>query len=155
MHNNDNPVTVENPRQSGRTLVGIDAAITARHHIAIRGGDGEKLTRFSVEPTLAGLRTLTEHDELRRPASETHREAVVEIVLAVEVTLDERELLGDAQRLPRGEDRHLGDGVGVVGERGDEGVAGFVDRDGVLLLGQEHVRSLAPAQQDAVPRRGR
>jgi transposase len=60
MHNNDNPVTAQNPRQSGRILVGIDAAITARHHIAIRDDVGEKSTRFSVEPTLAGLRTLTD-----------------------------------------------------------------------------------------------
>ena len=36
MHNNDNRLSVEGPRQSGRTLVGIDAAITARHHVAVR-----------------------------------------------------------------------------------------------------------------------
>ena len=60
MHNNDNRLFIESPRQSGRTLVGIDAAITARHHVAVRSNAGDKTRRFSVEPTLAGLRTLTD-----------------------------------------------------------------------------------------------
>ncbi|BCO37714.1 IS110 family transposase [Mycobacterium heckeshornense] len=60
MHNNDNPPAAENPREGGRTLVGIDAAITARHHIAILDDAGGKSTRFGVEPTLAGLRTLSD-----------------------------------------------------------------------------------------------
>lgn len=60
MHNNDNRLSVEGPRQSGRTLVGIDAAITARHHVAVRSDGAETTKRFSVEPTLAGLRTLTD-----------------------------------------------------------------------------------------------
>ncbi|WP_230871974.1 IS110 family transposase [Mycobacterium canetti] len=53
-------MTAENPGRSRRTLVGIDAAITACHHIAIRDDVGARSTRFSVEPTLAGLRTLTD-----------------------------------------------------------------------------------------------
>ncbi|WP_313674692.1 hypothetical protein [Mycolicibacterium sp.] len=40
--------------------MGIDAAITARHHVAVRSDGGETTKRFSVEPTLAGLRTLTD-----------------------------------------------------------------------------------------------
>ncbi len=60
MHNNDNRLSIESPRQGGRTLVGIDAAITARHHVAVRNDAGEQTKRFSVEPTLAGLRTLTD-----------------------------------------------------------------------------------------------
>jgi transposase len=60
MHNNANPTTVENPRERGRTLVGIDAAITARHHIAVLDDSDGRPTRFSVEPTLAGLRTLVD-----------------------------------------------------------------------------------------------
>ncbi|MFV4653369.1 hypothetical protein ACNJU3_20980, partial [Mycobacterium tuberculosis] len=54
------PVTAENPGRSRRTLVGIDAAITACHHIAIRDDVGARSIRFSVAPTLAGLRTLTD-----------------------------------------------------------------------------------------------
>lgn len=53
-------MTAENPGRSRRTLVGIDAAITACHHIAIRDDVGARSIRFSVEPTLAGLRTLTD-----------------------------------------------------------------------------------------------
>jgi hypothetical protein len=75
VHNNANSAGAENPRQSGRTLVGIDAAITARHHIAIRDDAGEKSTRFSVEPTLAGLRTLTDklsgYDDINAPVEPT------------------------------------------------------------------------------------
>ncbi|GFG85592.1 IS110 family transposase [Mycolicibacter algericus] len=60
MHDNANPPAVEKPGPAGRTLVGIDAAITARHHVAIADSAGEMSTRFKVEPTLAGLRTLTD-----------------------------------------------------------------------------------------------
>jgi len=63
MHNNANPLAAEMPRQPGRTLVGIDAAITARHHIAVLDDSGGRPTRFSVEPTLTGLGILT--DRLR------------------------------------------------------------------------------------------
>lgn len=60
MHNNANPPAAEMPRQLGRTLVGIDAAITARHHVAVVDGAGGMPTKFRIEPTLAGLRTLTD-----------------------------------------------------------------------------------------------
>ena len=60
MHNNDNRLPVEGPRRSERNLVGIDAAITARHHVAVRDDGAETPKRFSVEPTLGGLRTLTD-----------------------------------------------------------------------------------------------
>ena len=60
MHSNANLTTSRSPRERGWTLVGIDAAITARHHIAVLDEADGKSSRFSVEPTLAGLRTLTE-----------------------------------------------------------------------------------------------
>ncbi|MDV6297224.1 IS110 family transposase [Rhodococcus aetherivorans] len=60
MHDHDNPAATGGPRHGARMLVGIDAAITARHHIAIRTDDQGTPTRFSVEPTLTGLRTLTD-----------------------------------------------------------------------------------------------
>jgi hypothetical protein len=46
-----------------RAVAGIDAAITARHHIAVREffDDGtEHLSRFTVDPTLAGLERLSQ-----------------------------------------------------------------------------------------------
>ena len=95
-------------------------------------------------------RALAEHDELARPAAEADRQHVVEVVLAVEVALDEGELLGDAERLSGRQDRHLGDRVRLVRVRGDEGVAGLVHGDGVLLVGKQHVRALAPTEDDAV-----
>lgn len=45
-----------------RAVADIDAAITARHHIAVREifDDGtEHLSRFAVDPTLAGLERLS------------------------------------------------------------------------------------------------
>ena len=59
----------------------------------------------------------------------------MEVVLAVEVSLDERKLLGHPERLTSGEDRHLGDRVGIVRVRGNEGVSGLVDGDRVFFLG--------------------
>lgn len=44
----------------GVTLVGVDAAITARHHVAVHDDGAAAPARFSVEPTLAGLHTLTD-----------------------------------------------------------------------------------------------
>ncbi len=39
-------------------VAGIDAAVVAAHHVAIR--DGDRLVRFKVFPTLAGMSELTE-----------------------------------------------------------------------------------------------
>lgn len=48
------------PAPRTRVQVGIDAAITANHSVAVRRpGAGSAATRFSVPPTLAGLQTLT------------------------------------------------------------------------------------------------
>ncbi len=91
-----------------------------------------------------------EHDELAGPAAEVHRQHVVQVVLAVEVALDQGELLGHAERLAGGQDRHLGDRVGFVGIGGHQGVAGLVDGHGVLLLGEQHVGAFTPAEDDAV-----
>ena len=72
-------------------------------------------------------------------SAEADGERVEKVALRVEVALVERELLGHPERLAGGQDRDLGDRVGVLGEHGDEGVAGLVDGDGVLLLGKQHV----------------
>ncbi|NGP08331.1 hypothetical protein G6038_23215 [Rhodococcus sp. 14C212] len=48
VHDHDNPAATGGPRHGTRTLVGIDAAITARHHIAIRTDDQSTPTRFSA-----------------------------------------------------------------------------------------------------------
>ena len=39
-------------------VIGIDAAVVAAHHVAVR--DGDRLVRFKVFPTLAGMSELTE-----------------------------------------------------------------------------------------------
>jgi len=49
-------MTVEG--SSPGVVAGIDAAIVAAHHVAIR--DGDRLIRFKVAPTLAGMAELTE-----------------------------------------------------------------------------------------------
>ena len=59
-----NEVTAQpvNPAGLPRVQIGIDAAITANHHVCVRqlGPDGGPVTsRFTVAPTLAGLWTLT------------------------------------------------------------------------------------------------
>ena len=57
MQNQDKPAGLV------RAVAGIDAAITARHHIAVREffDDGtEHLSRFTVDPTLAGLGRLSQ-----------------------------------------------------------------------------------------------
>jgi hypothetical protein len=57
MQDQDKPVALV------RAVAGVDAAITARHHIAVREffDDGtEHLSRFTVDPTLAGLERLSQ-----------------------------------------------------------------------------------------------
>ena len=87
----------------------------------------------------------------RGPAPEQDGQRVGEVVLAVEVALDQGELLGDPEGLPGRKDRHLGDRVGLVGVRRHQGVAGLVHGHGVLLLGEQHVGALPPAEDDPVP----
>ena len=74
----------------------------------------------------APVEALAEHDQLGGPAAQAHGQRLGEVVLAVQVALDQRQLLGHAERLPGGQDRDLGDRVGVRGQRGDQGVAGLV-----------------------------
>jgi hypothetical protein len=50
------------------------------------------------------------------------------------------------------EDRYLGHRVGVLGQDRDERVAGLVDRDGMLLFGQQRVRRIASADEQPVAR---
>jgi hypothetical protein len=58
--------------------------------------------------------TLAECDELAGASPEAYGQRLVEVVLAVEVSFYEGKLLGDAEGLSGGQDRHLGDGIGVV-----------------------------------------
>ncbi|MET3143562.1 UNVERIFIED_ORG: hypothetical protein ABIB13_003299 [Arthrobacter sp. UYEF2] len=84
-----------------RAVAGIDAAITARHHIAVREffDDGtEHLSRFTVDPTLAGLERLSQ----RLAAVPAPLTAVVEptsmtwlaLTLAVERAGGQMEMIG-------------------------------------------------------------
>ena len=96
-------------------------------------------------------RALAELHQLGGAAAEPHGQGVVQVVLAVQVALDQRQLLGDAERLPGRQDRDLRHRIGVLGQRGHEGVPGLVHGDGVLLLGQQDVRALPASEQDPVP----
>ena len=60
------------------------------------------------------------------------------------------ELLGHTERGPRREDRHLRDGIGVLGERGDDRVARLVHRHRPLLLGEQGIGGVATADQQPV-----
>jgi hypothetical protein len=88
--------------------------------------------------------------DLRGAPGEAHGEGVGEVALGVEVALGEGELLGDPEGGTAGQDRDLGHRVGVLGEERHEGVAGLVDGDRVLLVGQQRVRHVSPADQEPV-----
>ncbi len=60
------------------------------------------------------------------------------------------ELFGDAECLAGGQDGDFGDGVAVGGEGGDQGVAAFVDGDGVFFVGEQRVGGFSAAEQDPV-----
>src|SRR6266702_3143389 len=53
-------------------------------------------------------RTLPQHHQLRGPATEPHRQGVVQVVLAVHVPLHQRQLLGHAESLPVWQDCYFG-----------------------------------------------
>jgi hypothetical protein len=91
----------DKPAALVRAVAGIDAAITARHHFAVREffDDGtEHLSRFTVDPTLAGLERLSQ----RLAAVPAPLTAVVEptsmtwlaLALAVERVGGQMEMIG-------------------------------------------------------------
>jgi hypothetical protein len=61
-----------------------------------------------------------ELDQCGSAAAEARRQGVGEIVLAVQVPLVRRQLLGDAKCLPGRQDSDLRHRVRVAGQRGDE-----------------------------------
>src|SRR5262245_8573671 len=97
-------------------------------------------------------RALLEHDLLRRSTAEQDRDAVDQILLRVVVLVVRRQLLGQAQRTAAGDDRHLVQGVGARQQVGDQRVAGFVIRDGLLLLFRNDHGATLHAHQDFVLR---
>src|SRR6266487_5162829 len=58
-------------------------------------------------------RSLAEGDKLSSPAGQTHGQTVLQVVLTVEMTLHERKLLGDAERLASRQDGHLRHRIGT------------------------------------------
>ena len=94
---------------------------------------------------------LAELDQLRRPAAEPHRERLVQVILAVQVALEQRQLLSHAERLAGRQDGDLRDRVGVIRQSCHQGVPGLVDRHRVLLLRQQDVRPFPAPEQDPVP----
>jgi hypothetical protein len=98
-------------------------------------------------------RWLPENDDLRSPAAQPHRERIGEVAPGIQVAFGLRQLLGHAERRAAGEDGDLRHWVGVLGQDGDERMAGFVHGDRALFLGQQRVGAIAPADQQPVPGR--
>ena len=96
-------------------------------------------------------RALAELDQFGGPAAEPHGQGLGEVVLAVQVPLDQGQLLGHAERLPGGQDGDLGHRIGARRQRGDHGVARLVHGHGLLLLREQHVGALPAAEDDPVP----
>ena len=94
---------------------------------------------------------LAEHHQLGGPAAEPDRERVVQVILPVHVPLDQRQLLGHAERLARGQDRHLGHRVGVLGQRRRVTLG---DDDGVVLV-RENVEKAVRTAVETLPERER
>jgi hypothetical protein len=90
-------------------------------------------------------RRFIQDDELGRAAAEAHGKRGGQPALGVQMALELRQLLGHAKSGATGEDRDLGDGIGMLGERGDQSVPGLMDGDGVLLLGTQRARRVAAA----------
>ena len=94
---------------------------------------------------------LAEDQDLRRPAPQADGQRVEQVALGVEVALVDRQLLGDPEGPPGGQDGDLGHRVGVLGQEGHQGVARLVDGHRVLLLGEEGVGGVPPTEDDPVP----
>ena len=95
-------------------------------------------------------RGLTEHHLLRGPATELDRDRVEQVAAAVEVALDLRQLLGDAERHPAREHGDLVDRIGVLAQDGDHRVAGLVVGDDALLVVRQDERRAPQAHQHPV-----
>ena len=67
-------------------------------------------------------RGFTDDQVLRGAPAQADGEGIEQVALGVEVSLIDRELLGDAERPAGGQDRDLGHRVGVLGEKGHERV---------------------------------
>ena len=93
---------------------------------------------------------LPQYQDLGGPAAQAHGQRVVKIALLVKVAFGNGQLLGDAERLAGGQDGDLGYRVGVRAQRGHQAVTGLVDGHRVLLVGEQGVGGVPPAQQDAV-----
>ena len=79
-------------------------------------------------------RLVAEHELLGDPAAEPHDERVGDVLALVDVPLLDRELLGDAERHARRQDRHLVQRVGVLEHVRAHRVAALVVRDDFLLF---------------------
>jgi hypothetical protein len=99
-------------------------------------------------------RWLPQDDDLRGPAAQPHCQRIGEVALGVQVAFGLRQLLGHPECRTAGEDGDLRHRVGVVRQGSDERVTGFMDGDRALFLGQQGIGAIAPADQQAVPRRG-
>ncbi len=113
------------------------------HHLASQLG--------GTDQVVVGARGDDAEDEVLRDAP-THadHEAVFDVVLAVDVAVVDRELLGDAEGHPHREDGDLVHRVGVGEDGGGDRVTRLVVGDGLLLTIRESHRLAAGPHKHAV-----
>ena len=114
------------------------------HHLDGQLGGTREITGCSG-------RGFTDDQVLRRAATETDGQGIEQVAFGVEVPLIDRELLGDSEGAPGGQDRDLGHGVGMLREEGNECVPCLVDSHGPLLFGEQCIGPVASAQQHTIP----
>ena len=88
---------------------------------------------------------------LSSTTAQSDSQRIREVALRIEMTFRFWKLLGHAKGRAAGQYRHLGHGISVIRENGDECVTSLVDRDGVFLLWQERVRGITSSDQQSVP----
>src|SRR5689334_11645672 len=112
------------------------------HHLARELGAAD-------EVVLRARREMAVHQLLGDAPTEAHHQRVGDVVLLVDVTLLDGELLRHTQRHAGWQDRHLVDGVGVLEDVGEDRVTAFVVRDDLLLLLAERHRLPLETHEDA------
>ena len=95
-------------------------------------------------------RLVAEHELLGDAPAEPDDERVGDVLALVDVAFLERELLRDAERHARRQDRHLVERVGVLEHVRAHGVTALVVRDDLLLLLRERERLALQAHEHAV-----
>ena len=99
------------PRYMRRTAREPHRTEPAAH--AVLADHARREVRRAGQVARGTRRRLAQDEELGRAPAEPDRERVLEVALRVQVTFVGGKLLGHPERLTGGQDRDLGDGVGV------------------------------------------